>query len=71
MSTEPTPGALAGLLLALSNARMAIESMKQSAETAGAGGDEQMLQEACESISQEGLEASEAIRAELKKWGRP
>lgn len=60
-----------GLLEALYAARMAIESMKQSAETAGAGGDEQMLQEACEEVSQEGLAASDAIRAAVQKWGRP
>lgn len=59
-----------GLLEALDAARMAIESMKQSAETAGAGGDEQMLQEACEEVSQEGLAASDAIRAAVQKWGR-
>lgn len=57
-----------GLVDALRTAKQYIESMKQTAETAGAGGDEQMLQEACESISQEGLQASQFIQALLKEF---
>lgn len=53
------------LRTALEEALRAINSMKVEAETAGAGGDEQMLQEACEVISNEGLAASMAIDAAL------
>lgn len=49
---------------ALEAARRAIESMKVEAETA-AQGDEQMMLEACETISNEGLAATMAIRAVL------
>lgn len=62
------PITAAGLVDALRTAQQYIESMKQTAETAGAGGDEQMLQEACESISQEGLQASQFIQAVLKEF---
>lgn len=53
------------LRAALIEARCAINSMKAEAEAAGAGGDEQMLQDACETISNEGLAASMAIDAAL------
>ena len=53
------------LLAALEEVLRSINSMKVEAETAGAGGDEQMLQEACEVISNEGLAASMAIDAAL------
>ncbi len=46
---------------ALKAAKRAINSMKVEAETAGAGGDQQMLQDACETISNEGLAASTAL----------
>lgn len=52
---------------ALQEAQRAINSMKAEAETAGAGGDEQMLQDAAEAISNEGLQADMAIRAALKE----
>lgn len=54
----------AALIAALEDAQAAINSMKVEAETA-AQGDEQMMLEACEQISNEGLKASEAIRAAL------
>jgi hypothetical protein len=54
----------AALIAALEDAARAINSMKVEAETA-AQGDEQMMLEACEQISNEGLAASEAIRAAL------
>lgn len=47
-------------LKALGRAKGAINSMKVEAETA-AQGDEQMMLEACEQISNEGLAASQAI----------
>lgn len=53
------------LRAALTEANRAINSMKVEAETAVAGGDEQMLQEACETISNEWLAASMAIDAAL------
>lgn len=53
------------LRAALIEARCAINSMKAEAEAAGAGGDEQMLQDACETISNEGPAASMAIDAAL------
>lgn len=46
---------------ALEHARAAISGMKTEAETAGAGGDEQMLQDAAETISNDGLEAETAL----------
>lgn len=52
---------------ALREAKYAISSMKTEAETA-AQGDEQMMLEACEQISNEGLEASLAIDAVLGTW---
>ncbi|EED68383.1 hypothetical protein CtesDRAFT_PD3393 [Comamonas testosteroni KF-1] len=52
---------------ALREAKCAINSMKAEAETA-AQGDEQMMLEACEQISKEGLEASLAIDAVLCTW---
>ncbi|WP_053284510.1 hypothetical protein [Comamonas testosteroni] len=52
---------------ALREAKYAIGSMKTEAETA-AQGDEQMMLEACEQISNEGLEASLAIDAVLGTW---
>ena len=56
---------------ALRLAIRAINSMKNEAETAGAGGDEQMLQEACEIISTKGLEAITAIKAALEAKDEP
>lgn len=53
-----------GLVGALEDAQRAINSMKVEAETA-AQGDEQMMLEACETISNEGLQADMAIRAAL------
>lgn len=50
---------------ALTAAQRAINSMKVEAETAGAGGDQEMLQDACEQISNEGLAADTAIRAAI------
>lgn len=55
------------LRAALEDAKAAINSMKAEAETA-AQGDEQMMLEACEQISKEGLEASLAIDAVLGTW---
>lgn len=52
------------LVQALIGAQRAINSMKDEAETA-AQGDEQMMLDACEQISNEGLEASLAIQAAL------
>lgn len=52
------------LVQALIGAQRAINSMKVEAETA-AQGDEQMMLDACEQISNEGLEASLAIQAAL------
>ena len=52
------------LLAALEAAHDAIIGMKVEAETA-AQGDEQMMLEACETISTEGLQADMAIRAAL------
>ena len=57
------PGA-AGLIGALKDAQQAINSMKVEAETASQG-DEQMMLEACETISNEGLQADTAIRVAL------
>lgn len=51
---------------ALTSAQQAINSMKVEAETA-AQGDEQMMLEACETISNEGLQADMEIRAALSK----
>lgn len=51
---------------ALTSAQQAINSMKVEAETA-AQGDEQMMLEACETISNEGLDADTAIRTALSK----
>lgn len=59
-----TTNTTAALLAALEAAHDAITSMKVEAETA-AQGDEQMMLEACETISNEGLAASETIRAIL------
>ena len=64
----PQPGA-AGLIGALEDAQQAINSMKVEAETA-AQGDEQMMLEACETISNEGLQADMAIRAALASHGQ-
>lgn len=63
------PSQDAHLLKALRAAQRAIDSMKQTAETAGAGGDKRMLQEACESISNEGLAAFTAINAVISARG--
>jgi len=63
MTTTNTQGA-ADLIAALKEAQSAINSMKVEAETA-AQGDEQMMLEACETISNEGLQADMAIRAAL------
>lgn len=62
------PGA-AGLIGALKDAQQAINSMKVEAETA-AQGDEQMILEACETISNEGLQADTAIRVALASHGQ-
>lgn len=51
---------------ALTSAQQAINSMKVEAETA-AQGDEQMMLEACETISNDGLQADMEIRAALSK----
>ena len=56
------------LTMALINAQRAINSMKVEAETA-AQGDEQMMLEACETISNEGLQADTAIREALRQRG--
>ena len=66
----PAPSAAADLIAALEEARSAINSMKVEAETAGQG-DEQMMLEACETISNEGLQADMAIRAALASAPRP
>lgn len=57
------------LVQALIGAQRAINSMKVEAETA-AQGDEQMMLDACEQISNEGLEASLAIQAALSTAAR-
>ena len=67
---QPAPSAAADLIAALEEARSAINSMKVEAETAGQG-DEQMMLEACETISNEGLQADIAIRAALASAPRP
>ena len=64
------PSAAADLIAALEEARSAINSMKVEAETA-AQGDEQMMLEACETISNEGLQADMAIRAALASAPKP
>ena len=66
----PAPSAVADLIAALEEARSAINSMKVEAETAGQG-DEQMMLEACETISNEGLQADMAIRAALASAPKP
>lgn len=58
------------LVEALLEAQSAIHSMKTEAETA-AQGDEQMMLDACEQISNEGLEASLAIQAALSAAAQP
>ena len=58
------------LVQALIGAQRAINSMKAEAETA-AQGDEQMMLDACEQISNEGLEASLAIQAALSTAAQP
>ena len=58
------------LVAALIAAKQAINSMKAEAETA-AQGDEQMMLEACETISNEGLQADIAIRAALASAQQP
>lgn len=60
----------AALVAALEAAQAAINSMKVEAETA-AQGDEQMMLEACETISNEGLQADIAIRAALASAPQP
>ena len=67
---QPAPSAAADLIAALEEARSAINSMKVEAETAGQG-DEQMMLEACETISNEGLQADMAIRAALASAPQP
>ena len=67
---QPAPSAAADLIAALEEARSAINSMKVEAETAGQG-DEQMMLEACETISNEGLQADMAIRAALASAPKP
>jgi hypothetical protein len=68
LAQQPAPSAVADLIAALEEARSAINSMKVEAETA-AQGDEQMMLEACETISNEGLQADMAIRAALASRG--
>ena len=58
------------LVQALIGAQRAINSMKVEAETA-VQGDEQMMLDACEQISNEGLEASLAIQAALSTAAQP
>lgn len=58
------------LRAALDDAKGAINSMKVEAETA-AQGDEQMMLEACEQISNEGLQASMGIDAALRAKESP
>lgn len=70
MAQQPVPSAAADLIAALEEARSAINSMKVEAETA-AQGDEQMMLEACETISNEGLQADMAIRAALASAPQP
>ena len=67
---QPAPSGAADLIAALEEARSAINSMKVEAETAGQG-DEQMMLEACETISNEGLQADMAIRAALASAPKP
>lgn len=69
-STEKNEALQQVLVAALEEARSAINSMKVEAETAGQG-DEQMMLEACETISNEGLQADMAIRAALASAPRP
>lgn len=70
VAQRPAPSAAADLIAALEEARRAINSMKVEAETA-AQGDEQMMLEACETISNEGLQADMAIRAALASAPKP
>jgi len=70
LAQQPAPSAVADLIAALEEARRAINSMKVEAETA-AQGDEQMMLEACETISNEGLQADMAIRAALASAPKP
>lgn len=72
MSTDATPASIGADALreALIKSSEAILSMKVEAETA-AQGDEQMMLEACEQISNEGLEAYMAIRATLASAAQP
>ena len=70
LEAQPAPSAAADLIAALEEARSAINSMKVEAETAGQG-DEQMMLEACETISNEGLQADIAIRAALASASQP
>lgn len=58
------------LQCALEDAGCAINSMKAEAEN-GAQGDEQMMLEACEQISNEGLQASMEIAAALAPQESP
>ena len=67
---QPAPSTAADLIAALEEARSAINNMKVEAETA-AQGDEQMMLEACETISNEGLQADMAIRAALASAPKP
>ena len=69
-STEKNEALQQVLVAALEEARSAINSMKVEAETAGQG-DEQMMLEACETISNEGLQADMAIRAALASAPQP
>lgn len=66
----PAPTGADALREALIKSSEAILSMKVEAETA-AQGDEQMMLEACEQISNEGLEAYMAIRAALASAAAP
>lgn len=71
VGTSPSANApenVPALLAALQDAKAAINSMKAEAETA-AQGDEQMMLEACEQISNEALAASQAIDAVLGTCG--
>lgn len=65
-ATSAQEAQIARLREALENAQRAINSMKVEAETSSFH-DEESMREACELISQEGLEADTAIRAALKE----
>lgn len=65
-AATPPATAITELLAGLREAQQTINSMKVEAET-GAQGDEKMMLDAAEAISNEGLQADTAIRALLTK----